>query len=245
MTTNPLFSDHFGSEVEQELLNDLIVESIQIHGQDMLYVPKRTYSRDGIFTEDVSQYYDTHYTIECYLKNAEGFQGMGNVMSMLGTQLRDQITLQVSMTRFEEEVLAHEEEWEARRPREHDLVWFPLQQKMFEITFVDKFQMLYPLGRLYVWELTCELYEYSSEKFMTGLPEIDDHYNVLSQDVLDYAVKDEQDRPVLDTDGEYIMGENFLDGDLDPEDQSNEIEQEADQIIDFSESDPFSEGENY
>lgn len=245
MKTSPYFADHLGVGVEQDLYNDLIIETIQVAGQTMLYVPRREYNRDEILTEDSTEYFDTTYEIEMYLQNVEGFQGMGSLVQNFVPMLKDQVTLQFSMDRFEEEVLANEA-WTERRPREGDLVWFPLQEKLFQITFVDKYQMLYPAGRLYLWTITCELFTYASEKFTTGVSQIDDKYGVaggISQDIYDYALKTPSGEVLTDHSGDPITMDYYQHGDVDPTDQSDEIEEEADTFMDFSESDPFSEGD--
>ena len=249
MATNPYFQGHLGNEEEQALLNGIAVEAIQLYGQDMLYLPRRFYDEDQIYTEDAQSYFDTAYELEFYLKDPTNFMGDGSILSTFGVALMDSVVLQVATTRFDEEVLAHEpaERFPERRPREGDLVWFPVQRKLFQVSYADKFKLLYPLGSIYTWDLTLHLFKYSQERFETGLPEIDSVYGTrtISQDVLDWAVRDESGDVLLDQSGDHVMEEAYLAGDLDPEDQSDEIEEEADAILDFTETDPFSEGYEY
>lgn len=238
MTVSPFF-DHHGNSEETAILDSIIVEMIQACGENMLYVPRRVGKLDEIYTEDSLKYYDTAYELEFYLQNVDGFEGLGSFLTNLAPMLQDQLSLQVSISRFEEVVGQNES---FSRPREGDLIWFPKNQKMFEIVFADKFKMMYPLGQVYLWNLTCQLYEYSSERFITGVTEID-QISSFSADQLDYVIYDHASDPLKNPGGDYLFVTSYSEGDMDPLDQSDEIEEEADEILDFSESDPFSEGE--
>ena len=59
------------------------------------------------------------------------------------------------------------------RPNEGDLIWFPITKHLFEIKFVEVERPFYQLGKGYVWECQCELFEYSDEEIDTGVAEID------------------------------------------------------------------------
>ena len=128
------------------------------------------------------------------------------------------------------------------RPNEGDLIYFPLNDRCFEIKFVNKYEMFYQLGALQTWEVTCELFEYSNETFNTGIPEIDIIQSKFSMNALDFSIKDEADDYLVTEDSEYIILEGKAVDDLIPADDSDEIQQESDNMVLFSTEDPFSEG---
>lgn len=216
MATNPLFNN-FRFTGEQQLYEDLIVEFIKIHGDDMWYIPRAFVNKDEIYGEDDLSEYNSAYLIEIYVRSYDGFQGDGSFVSKFGLEIRDQVTFTISKRRFEEDIGNAESIF---RPREGDLLYFPLNRKVFEIKYVDNKPFFYPFGELFTYDLYCENFEYSSERFNTGIPEIDS-IKILSTDTIANT------------------------GDPDPIDDSIFIQNESDDIIDFSVSDPFSEGGSY
>jgi hypothetical protein len=59
------------------------------------------------------------------------------------------------------------------RPNEGDLLYFPLTGGLFEIKFVQHQDPFYQLGKLYIYKLEVELFQYSSEAIDTGDSDID------------------------------------------------------------------------
>ena len=133
-------------------------------------------------------------------------------------------------------------------PNEGDLVYFPLNRKCFQIKYVNQHEMFYPLGKLYTWELTCELFEYSGETLNTGIPDIDDLQVKYDTNMYSFALLDVNGDPILDENGDLILIENSTVNDLphnafgDLNIMNEEIQNESDQFIDFTAFDPFSEG---
>ena len=111
--------------------------------------------------------------------------------------------------------------------------------------YVNKFEMFYQLGALQTWEITCELFEYSSEKFNTGIPEIDSIQKNLSLNIFDWALLDEDGERILDENSDYIVMENFTLETLDAIADNSFIQSETDDFLDFTEKDPFSENGTY
>lgn len=183
MTTRAIFN-HFNSVNEQKLLNNLTIESIQVNGIDVQYVPRTLVNYDRLFGTDDSSRYDETYTVEMYILNAEGFSGDGDFWSQFGDQIRDEIKFSVSVDRFRDEVGIPAG---LTRPDEGDLIYFPLYRKCFVVKFVDAKEEFYQLGRLYTYKLTCEVFEYSGEEFNTGDPEID-RISDKSLNAVDWAV---------------------------------------------------------
>lgn len=169
MTTNPYFRN-FTSENEQNLFEDLIIESIKIHGIDVYYVNRNVNRYDDLYGEDDISSYDHALMIEMYIRSVNGFSGDGQFMSKFGLQIRDQIIFSVSQRVFTSEIGTI---LEKNRPMEGDLIFFPFNKKCFRIMFVNQLESFYQIGSLKTWEITCELFEYSNEKFNTGIEDID------------------------------------------------------------------------
>jgi hypothetical protein len=169
MATNPYFKEYIG---EQTLLDDLVVETIKAMGRDMIYIPREYLNRDIIFGEDpISQFKDA-YTIEMYIQNVTAFGGQMNIINKFGINITDRVTLQLSKTRFEQEI--YTKNTSLRTPREGDLIYFPFNKSIFEINYVEDKIPFFQFGTLNVYTLTCELFTYSFENIETGVTEIDD-----------------------------------------------------------------------
>jgi hypothetical protein len=240
MATNPYFNN-FKNSREQELLNSLTVETIQIHGQDMWYIPRVINNKDEIYGSDDISTYEKAYYIEMFIRSVEGFGGDGNQLTKFGFEIRNTVILSVSKTRFEDEIGYAEN---MPRPKEGDLVYFPLNEKCFQVMYVDNKPSFYPLGSLPLYDLHCELFEYSNERFSTGIPEIDAIMQ-LSSDTLLYTLKDEAGNYIMDEDGNYIVQENMDIEISDPLADNDTVQDESDDFLDFSEQDPFSDGGRY
>ncbi len=220
-------------------MEELIIESIRQYGEDMYYLPRKLNNYDPIFGEDDQSSYEASYLVEMYIKSVDGFEGDGTFLSKFGLEIRDRVTFTVSRRVFDEEVGVYEE---MVRPNEGDLIYFPLNKKCFQIKFVEKFSMFYPLGALPTYDLQCELFEYSGEKMNTGIEEIDSLQSGFSINAIDYVLRAEDGSIILDEEGNYIVHETYLQNEMISDTEDNDlIQQEADDILDFSSRDPFSE----
>ena len=242
MATNIFFSNYDNTE-EQQLHEELIIESIQIFGEDMFYIPRKINSYDPIYGEDAQSSYESSYLIELYIKSVDGFQGDGSFLSKMGLEIRDRVTFTVAKRTFDEEVGVNEDQL---RPNEGDLIYFPLNKKCFQIKFVDKFQMFYPLGALPTYDLQCELFEYSGETLNTGIDEIDSLQQKIDVNALDYALRTEDGLLLIAEDGDYLLNELYLqDPEVSGAEENDYIQSQTGDIIDFSSKDPFSETGTY
>jgi len=174
-----------------------------------------------------------------YIKNVEGFAGQGDFLSKFNLEIRDQVTFTVARRTFNNEVGAYTS---FIRPREGDLVYFPLNNKLFEIKFVEHEAIFYQLGSLQTFDISCELFEYSNEIFNTGIHLIDEKQRDLTFNITDFAIKLETGLALADEDGYDLVLESFSLDTQDPISDNTEFETEGDDILDFSEIDPFSEG---
>ena len=177
MALNPFFLQ--GSPNEQRLVQELINEQLRIYGVDVVYIPRKFVRRETILREVSSSKFDDNFALEAYISNYEGYSGQGDILTKFGMSLKDDLSLIISKERYEDfiapflETENDEEIVLSSRPREGDLVYFPLGQRLFEVKFVEHEQPFYQLGKLYVYELKCELFEYEDEVIDTSIHEID------------------------------------------------------------------------
>ena len=170
MPTNVFLSPKVRSE--QLLYEDLVIESLKMYGQDVLYIPRETVTPDEILNEEYSKY-ESAYMIEMYIANTDGFEGEGNLYTKFGLEIRDQATFVVSRRQFARLVDINENAIREERPREGDLIYLPLSKGLFEVKFVEHESPFYQLSQFPTYELQCELFEYSAEKFDTGIESVD------------------------------------------------------------------------
>ena len=174
MALNPFFLQ--GSPGEQRLIQNLINEQLQIYGVEITYIPRKFVNRQSIIEEVQSSKFDDNFLLEAYVNTYEGYSGAGDVMTKFGVSLRDEVTLTISKERFEDFIapFLDPDDYElGTRPREGDLIFFPLGSRLFEVKFVEHEKPFYQLGRNYVYELQCELFEYEDEIIDTSIDEID------------------------------------------------------------------------
>jgi len=240
MPTN-VFFNNFQASQEQLLIEDLVIESIKIYGHDVFYCPRTLVNKDEIYGEDSISKYNTQYMVEMYIKNVMGFQGEGDFMSKFNLQIRDQMTLTIARRTFFDEIGNVEG---IDRPQEGDLIYFPLNKKIFIVKFVEHEAIFYQMGALQTYDLQCELWEYSNEILNTGIEDIDKLQKNYSFEMGVYGLLTENGYVLKDEDGYDLIQEqyNFSTQVGDSLEDNVEIQSEADNILDFSERDPFSEG---
>ena len=167
MALNPFFLQ--GSQSEQRLVQDLINEQLKIYGVEVIYLPRRIVNKDSIFTEIQSSKFSDNFAIEAYVNTFDGYGGAGDIMTKFGMSLKDELIVTISKERFEDFIsrflqsLPDGEIEVATRPSEGDLIFFPLGKRIFEIKFVEHEKPFYQLGKNYVYELRCELFELEDE----------------------------------------------------------------------------------
>lgn len=181
MTRNVYFSH--GTKNEQYLLEDIILESISIYGSDFYYIPRSLVAKDEILGEDRLSHFKTAYPIEMYLETVDGFEGQGAFIQKFGLMMEQSATLTVARRRWDQLVGRYGQTQLPNRPCEGDLLYFPLTGGLFEIKFVQHQDPFYQLGKLYVYKLNVELFQYASERLDTGLKEIDAFESLKTFDV--------------------------------------------------------------
>tara|TARA_Y100000361_G_scaffold18481_1_gene14353 strand:- start:264 stop:1124 length:861 start_codon:yes stop_codon:yes gene_type:complete len=286
MATSVYFN-HFESTPEQNLHQDLIIEAIKNYGIDVYYLPRKFVNEDLLYGEDTISEFNQAHLIEMYVKSVDGFEGEGDFVSRFGLEIRDQVVFSVARRRFDNLDITEQD-----RPLEGDVIFFPLNKKLYEIRFVEHESMFYQFGKLPIFDLTCELFQYDDQRIDTGVEDIDEiedtlaysinlsmgdgsgayvddetvyvgdsvgsantKARVVSWNATDKTLKitdvvgtfGATSNIVGDTSGAYYSLSTTPDTQVFTNDVSANnvtIETEADSIIDFSESNPFSES-NY
>lgn len=172
---NPFFLQ--GAASEQGLVQDLINEHIRMFGVEIYYLPRKYLTERSIIKEVIQSKFDKAFPLEAYISNFDGYAGNTDVLSKFGISISDELTLIVSKERYEnyiQELIKDDTNVKlSSRPKEGDLIYFPLGDKLFEIKFVENEKPFYQLGKNYVYELKCELFEYEDEDIDTGISEVD------------------------------------------------------------------------
>jgi hypothetical protein len=240
LTTNFYFQN-FQNSQEQLLIEDLVLESIKIYGHDMWYCPRTLIAKDNIYGEDSISEYNNSYYIDMYIKNVDSYEGDGTFLSKFNLEIRDQMTVTVSVRNFLNEIGSYET---IERPREGDLIYIPMIDRILVIKYVSKTPVFYQMGAIQMYDLVCETFEYSSEKLNTGIEAIDnieknnsiamETYGLLTQD--GFVITDQNGFQIIQSgyNFETQVGASFED--------NTEIELEGDLILDWTQIDPFSEG---
>lgn len=279
MALNPYFTN-YTYQPTQNLTEDLIIESIKIYGVEVYYLPRTQVNPDEIFKGDDMSTFDSAIPVEMYVKTVDGYEGQGDFLSAFGLQIQDRITFTVAKKRFEEELSS----LEPLRPKEGDLIWFPMANDLFEINFVEHEEIFYQMGKLFTYSLACERFVYSNEEINTGNTAIDSVENSYSLSVNIALEPGTGDFIVGETvtgslngytaeitawdainntisiknysgkfaNSEILTGDqsttqrtvsvaNYLDL-TDSGAENDSIQDESDNIVDFTETDPFSEG---
>jgi hypothetical protein len=269
MARNRFFNQYTPVKQEQNLVEDLIIESIKIYGIDGYYLPRTHVNLDKIYGEDASMLFDDALEMELYVKSFDGFAGQEDFLSKFGLQIDESVTFVISQKRFTQslktsiiteysynmltedgdELLSNrndvsEYDYDAIvRPREGDMIWIPMFSSMYEIKFTQNIENFFQLGKLYTYELRCDRIEYSSERINTDVAEIDgieDQYSLSNTNR--EKLLDEDTFLFLHEDGTFIVNEADVVVLAEISADNEEIGQKIidDDILDFSEQNPFS-----
>ena len=174
---NPFFLQ--GSKTEQGLIQDLINEQLRMYGVEVYYLPRKYITEKTIIKEVIESSFDHAYPIEAYVENFDGYGDNTTILSKFGIQALNELTIIISKERFEEYITPLIKDQSniklSSRPKEGDIIYFPLGNRLFEIKFVEHEQPFYQLQKNYVYTLKCELFRYEDEVIDTGIDIIDDN----------------------------------------------------------------------
>ena len=201
MATNQYFNHHGTNTPENRLIENLMIESIQTYGIDVYYLPRTLNNEDTLLGEDASSSFNSAHTIEMYIKTVDGFEGSGDFIAKWGLQIKDQITFTVAKRRWQE--LGLTTDGRAKIPHEGDLIYFPITKALFQILFIEDEAIFYQTGQLQSYDMLCEMFTYSDQKFDTGIDTID---------AIERAHSYSIDFTMLTGSGNYTVGETVYQG---------------------------------
>lgn len=174
---NPFFLQ--GSKSEQGLIQDLINEQLRMYGVEIYYIPRQYITKKSVIKEVIESKFENAYPIEAYVNTYDGYEGQGTILSKFGIQPLNDLSLTISKERYETYITPLIQNIPnielSTRPKEGDLIYFPLGDRLFEIKFVEHEQPFYQLQKTYVYVLKCELFQYEDEVVDTGIEELDDN----------------------------------------------------------------------
>ena len=175
MVLNPFFTQ--GTSSEQNLVQDLINEQLRMYGVDIYYIPRKYMKEKTVIREVVQSKFDSALPIEAYVDNYDAYSGAGDVLSKFGIESKDEVRLIISRERYENYITPLIQGQSniklSTRPKGGDLIWFPLDDRLYEIKDIEYAKPYYQLQNLYVYELYCELFQYQDEVIATGIEDID------------------------------------------------------------------------
>ena len=188
MATNVHFSQ--AVQTEQNLVEDLVVESLRMYGHNVYYLPRKIVNEDTILGDAANSSFEDAYEVEMYLEGVEGFEGEGDLYSKFGVEVRDTANFVISRRSWERFVSLDANLATGLRPNVGDLIYFPLSKSLFEIKFVEHENPFYQLGKLFVFKMTCDLFEYSGEKFDTEITALDTDLELAQAQSIEFTLTD-------------------------------------------------------
>ena len=245
-----------GNQNEKNLYEDLIIEGLKIYGHDVYYLPRTLVNQDLILGEDSLSKFDDSYLIEMYVETTEGLAGEQELINKFGLEIREETTFMLSKRRWNDAVDSYHTMIKEGRPNEGDIIYYPLLNKFFEISFVEDQEPFFQLGNLPVYKLRARTWEYSSEKLDTGVADIDSAEDQFSLDQLahQFMLEDGTGSLQLENDSvdgtvNYFINEEYNIQTQSPYADNLDLDAQAgfntadtsDDILDFTERNPFGE----
>ena len=241
---NPFFLN--GSQTEQNLVQSLVNEQLRMYGIEVYYLPRRYVTTNTVIKEVIQSDFTNAYPIEAYVDNYDGYTGQGSILSKFGIENRDDLQLIISKERYENYITPLIKDIPdielSTRPKEGDLIYFPQRDACFQIMFVDKRQLFYPLGTLYLYKMVVELFEYSGERFSTGIESLDALEQLYSPDLTLWAIHNEDGDYWIDESNNIIVSERYGNTQPEPWTDNEVIQDEANDHVVQSDDDPWTWG---
>ena len=216
-----VYFENYNNFAEQDLIESLVNETLSIYGHTVYYLPRTLVKKDEIWSEDSLSYYHNAFEFDMYIRSYDSYEGDGTFLSKFNLEIRDQVTFSVARRAFGNNIAAYRPD--IQRPREGDLVYSTMMKRLFVIKYVNNTSIFYQMGTLQTWDIVCEVWEYSNERFNTGIDEID-------QIEQDYTVANVFSNTTYET----AMSDVFA--------QNQEFQEDGASIVDWTQIDPFSEG---
>lgn len=169
---NPYVQFH-SHENTQTLADTLVAESIQMRGVECYYLPREFVDLDLVFGEDPSSKFTKAWKFAAYLESFEGYEGANTFFSKYGMSVQDEINISINPGLFKHQTNGTE-------PKEGDLIYFKMDNSLFEIKWVEPYNPFYQVGRNAIRKINAAKFVYSGEEIQPDLQRnegiyIDDH----------------------------------------------------------------------
>lgn len=226
--------------MEQQLIEDLIIESMGIYGHSVYYCPRTLINFNQLYGEDPVSEYNGAYMLDAYIRSYDNYEGDGTFLSKFNLEIRDQIKFTIARRVFADTVGVYTS---LDRIQEGDLIYSSMMKRLFVVTYVNNNPIFYQLGALQTWDVVCEVFEYSSERLNTGIAEIDDIEKSFSIDIEQAGIQTNDGITLVDNSGFAIDISQFVYADqlMDTFEDNDDLTVESALVIDWSITDPFSE----
>lgn len=146
----------------QSLADTLVAESIQMRGIECYYLPREFNKLDLVFGEDPLSKFSKAWKFAAYLNSFDAYSGANSFYSKFGMSVNDEMTFSINPGLFKHQTNGTE-------PVEGDLVYFPMDNSLFEITWVEPYDPFYQVGRNSIRKITAQKFVYSGEQIKPTL----------------------------------------------------------------------------
>lgn len=149
-----------------------------MYGVEVHYLPRQFITEKTVLREVIESEFNSAYPIEAYVDTYDGYSDNPTILSKFGIQALNEITLIISRERFKTYIsplIQNQPNIKvSSRPKEGDIIYFPLGKRLFEVKYVEHEKPFYQLQGLYTYQLRCELFRYEDELIDTSIDEIDE-----------------------------------------------------------------------
>lgn len=153
---NPFVNFHNHANT-QALARSLVSESVQMKGVEMYYIRREFVNFDKIFGEDLQAKFKKAYRVAMYIESFDGYSGQQDFFSKFGMQVNDEITCVISPELFNKQA-------DGNIAKEGDLIYFPSNQSLFELIWVEPNAPFLQVGQVSQYKITAQKFVYSGEE---------------------------------------------------------------------------------
>lgn len=158
---NP-FVNFYRHENTQTLADALVAESIQMRGIELYYIPREYVKPDQLFGEDLQNKFTKAWKFAGYLDSFEGYSGDNTYFSKFGMMVNDEVTITINPNLFKHQCNGTE-------PASGDLIYFPMDNSLFEINWVQPYDPFYQVGTNVQRRITATKFIYNGEELRPEL----------------------------------------------------------------------------
>ena len=128
-----------------------------------------------VFGEDPNSRFEKAWKFAAWLNSFESYEGQQSFFSKFGHHQNDEVRISINPGLFKYQV-------NGKEPKLGDLIYLPMDNSLFEITWVEPYTPFYQMGKNPIRVIVAQKFIYSGEKLAPQFqekPEIEDPYNGL------------------------------------------------------------------